>query len=659
MALRLMQKHCFLMGLLLLIFLLPGTVLSTELITLCYHDVRDDVDGDLDRDPNAVNSKQLAEQFEWLRQNDYHPVSVDQLEAARNGSKPLPARAVLLTFDDGYESFYSRIFPLLKLYNYPAVMALVGGWLDVKKNGSIQFGTEKKDRAGLLSFEQIREMQGSGLVEFASHTYNFHQGVLANPQGNVQPAVVTREYFPKQKKYETDGQVAKRLQQDFQRSRDQLKKITGVAPRVMVWPYGEWNASAENAARALGFRWFFLLGRNVQKTSFHTSGRIQRHLLVSNPSLSEFADMVRPFKPPVETLRVAHVDLDYVYDPDPVRQSANLDKLLDRIKRLHISTVYLQAFADPDGDGNADAVYFPNQTLPVRADLFNRVAWQLKTRAGVSVYAWMPVQAFDLGASFYREHGVRQWRAQGAPIVAYSAYRRLSFFDPVARKRIVSVYSDLAKHASFQGLLFHDDALLDQDEDFHPQAVHWFGLQGLDLTNYAQWKGDAVQRQRFTALKVKALENFTQELTDAVKMYRPEIRTARNLYAETALNPQSADWFAQRLDTALLQYDHVALMAMPWMEKAENPAVWTENLINKLSALSPAQKEGLIVELQTRNWRTEQAIENHAFKQQVKLWKQAGYRHFAWYPDDFHANIPDFDTVFTSLSLQDYPYTQR
>ena len=63
---------------------------------------------------------------------------------------------------------------------------------------------------------------------------------------------------------------------------------------------------------------------------------------------------------------------------------------------MEFTTVYLQAFSDPDGNGVADALYFPNQYLPVRDDIFGRIAWQLQTRAGVEVYAWMPVLAFDL-----------------------------------------------------------------------------------------------------------------------------------------------------------------------------------------------------------------------------------------------------------------------
>jgi hypothetical protein len=70
--------------------------------------------------------------------------------------------------------------------------------------------------------------------------------------------------------------------------------------------------------------------------------------------------------------------------------------LLERIKTLDVTQVWLQAFADPGGSNVAAAVYFPNRHLPMRADLFSRVAWQLRTRCGVEVYAWLPVLAWQL-----------------------------------------------------------------------------------------------------------------------------------------------------------------------------------------------------------------------------------------------------------------------
>ncbi|MGM3367015.1 poly-beta-1,6-N-acetyl-D-glucosamine N-deacetylase PgaB, partial [Escherichia coli] len=69
---------------------------------------------------------------------------------------------------------------------------------------------------------------------------------------------------------------------------------------------------------------------------------------------------------------------------------------IERVKRIAPTHVYLQAFADADGNNTADALYFPNRHMPMRADLFSRVAWQLKSRAGVKVYAWLPVLGFEL-----------------------------------------------------------------------------------------------------------------------------------------------------------------------------------------------------------------------------------------------------------------------
>ena len=91
-----------------------------------------------------------------------------------------------------------------------------------------------------------------------------------------------------------------------------------------------------------------------------------------------------------------HVDLDYIYDKNPEQVERNLGHLLDRIREMGVNTVYLQAFSDPDANGSADMVYFPNRYLPMRADLFNRVAWQISTRTSVNrVYAWMPLMAWN------------------------------------------------------------------------------------------------------------------------------------------------------------------------------------------------------------------------------------------------------------------------
>jgi biofilm PGA synthesis lipoprotein PgaB len=54
--------------------------------------------------------------------------------------KTLPPKAVLLSFDDGYSSFYTRVWPLLQAWNVPALWAPVGSWVDTPENQKVNFG---------------------------------------------------------------------------------------------------------------------------------------------------------------------------------------------------------------------------------------------------------------------------------------------------------------------------------------------------------------------------------------------------------------------------------------------------------------------------------------------------------------------------------------
>ena len=101
---------------------------DTDFAVLAYHDV---VDSSSALTYDAITLRNLAVQLDWLRQNGYRVVSVDDVVAAQQGQRPLPPKAVLLTFDDGYRSFYTHVYPLLRAFDYPAVLSVVGSFLDV------------------------------------------------------------------------------------------------------------------------------------------------------------------------------------------------------------------------------------------------------------------------------------------------------------------------------------------------------------------------------------------------------------------------------------------------------------------------------------------------------------------------------------------------
>lgn len=629
---------------------LPASVLSAEYIALCYHDVRADVDGRLDRDPMAMHSTHLARHFAWLKANGYQPVSLQQIDAARRGLTPLPERAVLLSFDDGFASFYNEIFPLLERFNYPAVFALVTSWLESPAGSQLTYENSLRPREDFLSRAQIREIQASGLVEFASHSHAGHSGVQANPQGNQQAFLVTRRYDPASQRYETEQQYRDRIRADLARSRDILTELTGSAPLALAWPYGEYSETAWEIARELGFR-FSLVLDDARANSTDTI-HIRRHLIQDNPDVGAFSTHFRErdWKTP---LRVVHVDLDYVYDPEPQQQQRNLDKLIQRISDLRVNTIYLQAFADPQGNGHAAELYFPNRHLPVRADLFSHVAWQLRTRAGVNVFAWMPVSAFVLPQP-RPEWMVHNERSE----VSETHYQRLSVFHPQAQQWIDELYQDLARHAYVDGVLFHDDGLLTDHEDMNPEAVKFYKQHGFADFSLVDVRRDVDSSRRWAALKTEALIEFTQRRADTMKHERPRLKTARNLFAQPVLNPESQTWFAQSLPDFVRHYDQVAIMAMPWMEQADNPDYWFKTLITTLRD-SGVDRNKLVLELQSRDWRTGKPLDSARMAQQMTRFAQSGLIHFGYYPDDFLHNSPQLEVIRPAISLDDYPWSRR
>jgi biofilm PGA synthesis lipoprotein PgaB len=627
-------------------FLADEAVADNDFVVLSYHDVQDVVPKDLAAGQTAVSTENLIKQFDWLQDNGYHVVNVQALFDAQVAKKKLPEKSVLLTFDDGYASVFEKVFPLLKRYHYPAVIGLVGSWMESPvARGQAPAGLPVNK---LLTWKQIASMQRSGLVEVASHSYDLHRGILGNPQGNEQPVGVTRSYSPVTNTYEGDRAYEARIRSEMRLSSLTIANRTGVRPRVMVWPYGEFNRPMVAAAREAGMTMTLALGDG--KNSADDLSVVRRMLVAENPDINDFATMMRTLRIADRPLHVVHVDLDYIYDPDPVQTERNLDALVDRIQGMRVNTVYLQAYADADGDGNADALYFPNRHLPMRADLFNRVAWQLLTRARVKVYAWMPVLAYRVNApdSWF----VHEWK-DGKSQLASHIYKRLSPFHPDARRIIGDIFEDLAKYSNFSGILFHDDAILSDFEDVTPEGIAW--AKARDLPDNAEsLRATSEMRMTWAKNKTAALVDWTRELAGKVRYYRPDIKTARNYYALPLLQPNSEEWFAQSFDSALAGYDYVAVEAMPFMEKAEVPEQWLRDLVKTVSA-RPDGLRKTVFEFQTVDWNTREKIPMATFLAQLKMVQNLGGINLGYYPDNVFIDHPRQEDMEEYFALPRFP----
>ncbi len=625
---------------------------ATALTIIGYHEITDRKDALI---PSyAVTSQQFSEHLDWLKNNGYHFINVDQLIKAHEGKYSLPSKPVLLTVDDGYQSFYQNAYPIIRAKKVPVVLAVVGSWLEPKESQKVDFGGEAISRDKILSWKELKEMQNSGLVEIASHSYHLHQGIVGNPQGNLEPAAITRIYDSASKTYESDEHYRSRIFQDLKKNNNLLKSHGLRSPRVMVWPYGRYNMQLVQTAKQLGMPITITLddGADHAKQSLQNMSRI---LVQGNMSTSALAQEIKNRELNLNDnnrpQKIMHVDLDYIYDPDPQQQERNLGNLLDRINAMGVNTVYLQAFSDPDANGSADMVYFPNRHIPMRADLFNRVAWQIQTRTPVQrLYAWMPLLAWELPKTDPVSKDLVETQQAKTGEHLNMGYIRLSPFSPDARQTIKEIYQDLAKSTPFDGLLFHDDVTLSDYEDASPDALAAYAKLGLP-TDLAEIRSNDAELQKWTAYKTNYLDDFAMQLAAEVRQYQPYLLTARNLYAQVALNPYAENWYAQSLEQSLNRYDFTAIMAMPYMEQSKNPNQFYTDILNRVKKYPNGIKK-TVMELQAMNWRNDQKVPSEEMAETIKSLYQQGAMHVAYYPDDPIKGHPDVEIMHKTFALK-------
>lgn len=359
-------------------------------VTLTFHDVRDDVARTGDRDVYAISTKNLAQYFAWIQEEGWHPIRLEDVWQARQKKKPLPAKSVLLTFDDGALSSYTRVFPLLKQYDFPAVFAIPTSWI----NGNTKDADQAYGEHNLMNWDQMREMQQSGLTEFVSHSDNMHKGIVANPQNSMQPAAITREYSPMFSNYESDEAYSDRVFSDLKRSKETLDFELGINSLAIFWPYGAVTKESEEIAAKAGLPMSFSLGS--MSTLADSGATYQRGLIMNNPSpemiheeMMDFLTFARAdYKQRKSFIRF---DLAEMLSPNNQVFDQKLGRFLNQINSLSSNTILLQTVADQNGDGKIDVAYFPNQQLKMSQDLLNRTVWQARTRINNRVYAELPV----------------------------------------------------------------------------------------------------------------------------------------------------------------------------------------------------------------------------------------------------------------------------
>lgn len=205
---------------------------SVALPVLMYHHILNETSRHNDY---TISPEAFRSDLAYLKAQGYTPVLIRDLLAYANEGKALPEKPVMITFDDGYESFYEYAFPILQEMEFPAVFSVVGRYADEY--------TQTDDhhiRYSHSNWAQLKELQDSGIVEIQNHSYNLH----------------SNEGRKGSKKLPGESQEAYRklLNGDLGKLQSACTEHLGVTPTTFTYPFGHISTEALPVLKGMGFQ---------------------------------------------------------------------------------------------------------------------------------------------------------------------------------------------------------------------------------------------------------------------------------------------------------------------------------------------------------------------------------------------------------------------
>jgi len=211
---------------------------------IAYHRV-----SDFRQNALTVSTKVFGQQMSYLKEKGYHRISLgDLLNFHLNRSFNLPAKPIVITFDDGFQDNYLYAFPILKQFGFKATFFLI---LDLIGTGII-FEKDKLEKPDLskdmmLSWNEVRKMHEEGM-EFGAHTCS-HANLL-----DVSQKAAEQEIFDSYWKFE---------------------QKTGYTPLFFCYPYGVFDEGIKTLVKKAGFRGAVVTpNRHIDKEDLFTLFRV-------------------------------------------------------------------------------------------------------------------------------------------------------------------------------------------------------------------------------------------------------------------------------------------------------------------------------------------------------------------------------------------------
>ncbi|MBI5057716.1 MAG: polysaccharide deacetylase family protein [Nitrospirae bacterium] len=220
-----------------------GSGIAVSVPILLYHRF-----GPAVADSMTVTTPVFESHLKYLKDNGYTVIPLRQLLEYLVNKTPLPAKSVVITADDGHRTVYTEMFPLIKKYNIPVTLFI--------------YPSAISNAPYAMTWEQLREMNRSGLIDIQSHSY-WHPN------------------FKKDKKKMAPAEYERSVEMQFNKPKDKIGKELGVNVDLLAWPFGIYDDELVRKAGEAGYIAAFTIERRHVTISENIM-TLPRYLMVDN-----------------------------------------------------------------------------------------------------------------------------------------------------------------------------------------------------------------------------------------------------------------------------------------------------------------------------------------------------------------------------------------
>ncbi len=171
---------------------------------------------------NTVSAESFEKQMRFLEKNGYVVISTKDLVHGIKKGRLFRRNTVVIQFDDGYEDNYTYAFPILKKYDFPAMVFLISDYVG---------------KPGFLTWEQVKEMEDND-VKAGAHTRN-HAYLPDLPEDQIREEIAG----------------SKRV----------IEEHLGHPVDYLAYPTGGFNVPAKRIAKEAGFKAAMTTNRGKDK----------------------------------------------------------------------------------------------------------------------------------------------------------------------------------------------------------------------------------------------------------------------------------------------------------------------------------------------------------------------------------------------------------